>query len=149
MPDNRDEIVRLAVELANMVRTDGLTGNEVARRILALTSPPEPEKPKRWPGIDAEPSTVHDELRRGLLVLCDNGECHIRGPIRNTPAEAVAAWNEMIDRITGTDNNVIAMARDTIKCDDNCPACKKMWQEWLAERTGGSAADAIERGSGG
>lgn len=44
----------------------------------------------------------------------------------------------MIDRIAGPDENVVAMVRDTIKCSDNCPACKKMWEEWLAERTGGA-----------
>lgn len=143
MTDNRDkEIVRLAVELATDVAGEAKVRHDdkvaKAKRLLALASPPEPEKPKRFPGIDAEPK-LWQPLREGCqrYQIYATGKWSVYGPLCNTPTAAVAAWNEMIDRITGTDNNVIAMARDTIKCDDNCPACKKMWQEWLAERTGG------------
>lgn len=148
MPDNRNEIVRLAVEWAeDVLSEDGPlrydSDQRRARGILALASPPEPPKPKRHPGIDAEPSTVHDELRRGLLVLCDNGECHIRGPIRNTPAAAVAAWNEMIDRISVADEETVNVVQDARYWmihhghREDHPSIQRI-DRWLAERTGGA-----------
>lgn len=142
MTDNRDkEIVRLAVELATDVAGEAKVRHDdkvaKAKRLLALASPP---KPKRHPCIDAEPSTVHDELRRGLLVLCDNGECHIRGPVRKSSAEAVAAWNEMIDRITGADEETVRLVQDCrqILATYSYKSTIQRIDRWLAERTGGA-----------
>lgn len=67
MPDNQDEIRRLAEKMAKMIVGDiSSPGNpnpvqRLALQLLALASPPEPEKPKRHPGIDAAGIIIEQE----------------------------------------------------------------------------------------
>lgn len=93
MTDNRDEIVALAVEWAeDVLNEDGPlrydSDQRRARGILAIASPPEPPKPKRFPGIDADPTISHVE--RGYIATFSIGKCRIETAWCKTSDEAVS-----------------------------------------------------------
>lgn len=143
MTDKRDEIVALAVEWAeDVLNEDGPlrydSDQRRARGILALASPPEPEKPERFPGIDAEPNIerVNGGLHRvalyaeGILIV---------GLAEPTPAAAVAAWSAMIDRIAGADEETVRLVGDLAGMLNHPDAdVLHRARRWLAERAGGA-----------
>lgn len=144
MPDNRDEIVRLAEKMAKMIVGDiSSPGNpnpvqRLALQLVALISPPEPEKPKRHPVINAEPKVAW-ALRDHAQVWASNGAFSVYGPICSTEAAAVECWNAMIARIAGADDETVRLMKDIqsalpLRSD----SLHSRIDRWLAERTGGS-----------
>ncbi len=143
MTDNRDkEIVALAVEWAeDVLNDDGPlrydSDQRRARGILALASSPEPVKPERFPGIDAEPKL--EQPMRGRYQIYAVGEWSVYGPLGPTPAAAVSAWNEMIDRIAGGDDETVRLVGDLTGMLNHPDAdVLHRARRWLAERTGGA-----------
>lgn len=147
MTDNRDEIVRLAVDWATNykqlaeVENKSLHPSTLPARILALASPPEPpepEKPKRFPGIDTEPRIAHNDGLWWVKLMFGNGFC-LDGAQFATKAAAVAAWNAMIDRIAGPDDETVRLVGDLTGMLNHPDAdVLHRARRWLAERTGGA-----------
>lgn len=156
--NNESEIARLAVELAKDVEFAAMqvmsdkehrAALQVflpkAQGILALA---EPQKPKRHQGIDAEPK-VEAGYGGYYVRLCGDDAWIVSGPMRSTPAEAIAAWNAMIARITGVDEETVRLMNRVreridweVKHSTNYPPCTlpeliKDITRWLAERKGG------------
>lgn len=121
---NEVQIAEHAVELAKWCERNGYVHPD-ARAILALASPPEP---KRFPGVGWQPEIVKNVRGRFFVRQGDNeSDWQISGPVCDAPAAAVAAWNEMIDRITGGDEETVRLMNDLLALG-----------RWLAERKGGA-----------
>lgn len=141
MTDNRDEIVRLAVELATDVAGEAKVRHDdkvaKAKRLLALASPPEP---KRWPVGGWQPEIVKN-VRGRFFVRQGANESYwqMSGPACDTPAAAVEAWNAMIDCIAGADDETVLLVGDLAGMLNHPDAdVLHRARRWLAERTGGS-----------
>lgn len=144
MTDNRDkEIVRLAVEWAASWLTPGpatMTPHDFCQRVNALASPPEPKQHPAFitkPRVSREPSgwrvRSYEEFPQGETYR----EYVVGG--YSTEAEAVAAWNAMIDRIAGPDDETVRLVGDLVGMLNHPDAdVLHRARRWLAERTGGS-----------
>ena len=65
---------------------------------LALAAPP--EEPKPWPGVEGKPDIDSDLFGYYVRQISGkDGWRHI-GPTRPTRAEAIAAWNTVVDALT-------------------------------------------------
>lgn len=133
---NEVQIAEHAVELAKWCERNGYVHPD-ARAILALASPPEPEKPEWWPGMTTAPYLAGCPKYGYYVLQSDQGKWTHHGPICATKAAAVAAWNKMIDRISGADEETVRLMKDAseaIRDYDYVPKLADSIDRWLAER---------------